>query len=133
MVTVYLIDKDGGIESAVGDRLGYDASENEVHALNAIETGKPDVVLLHYAVRGKNTAEYIALLRNANVETEIVVIGNDLHDEQIIDCVLAGAKGYQNLSNLEQYLEKLIQAVAEGEAWISRKMVSRLINYWRNH
>jgi DNA-binding NarL/FixJ family response regulator len=106
--------------------------DNEVHALNLLEESVAAVVLLHYAVRKTDTPEYIEILRKANTNAEIIIIGDDVQDERIIQCILAGAKGYQNIDSLERYVEKLIEVVGAGEAWFTRKMVGKLINYWNS-
>ena len=99
--------------------------------MNEVERGGFAVVLLHYAVRGWDSAELVDQLKKSNPAVEIVLLGNDLDEELIIDCVMAGANGYQQIANLAAYAEKMVRVIGAGEAWISRKMVARLIQSWR--
>lgn len=101
---------------------------DEIRALNAAEQDKPGLILLNYALRGADTAEYTALLLNATPASNIVIIGNDLATEQVVGCVLAGAKGYQNSDSLAVYINRMIRAVAAGEAWLGRKLVASLLD-----
>ncbi|WP_305906520.1 hypothetical protein Q9L42_000815 [Methylomarinum sp. Ch1-1] len=132
MTTVYIIDNTGDLISAAGRRLANaSVCENEVQCLNRLETGEPAIVFCYYPVLDEVTIELIEMLRQVNAAAEIIVVGNQLPEEQIIKCLLAGAKGYQNIDTLSQYIDKLIKVVAGGEAWVSRKMVAKLIDYWR--
>lgn len=101
---------------------------DEIQALNAAEQHRPGLILLNFALRGSETADYTNLLLSASPASNIVIIGDDLHEEQIVNCVLAGAKGYQNSRSLAAYINKMIHAVAAGEAWLSRKIVAYLLD-----
>jgi DNA-binding NarL/FixJ family response regulator len=86
------------------------------------------MILLNFALRGSETADYTNLLLTASPASNIVIIGDDLHEEQILHCVLAGAKGYQNSLSLATYINRMIRAVAAGEAWLSRKIVAYVLD-----
>jgi DNA-binding NarL/FixJ family response regulator len=101
---------------------------DEIQALNAAEQLQPNIILLNFALRGSQTADYTNLLLAASPTSNIVIIGDDLHEEQILHCVLAGAKGYQNSLSLAAYINRMIYAVAAGEAWLSRKIVAYLLD-----
>jgi hypothetical protein len=42
--------------------------------------------------------------------------------------MLVGAKGFQEQAQLPDYAARLVQALLNGEAWLSRKRVARLID-----
>ncbi len=132
MAIVFILDQSGEIQKVAAKKAPFAVvCENEIQVMNQLESSVPAIVLLDYTVRKAGTSEFIEILRQMSAAVEIVVIGDDLADEQVIRCILAGAKGYQNRNTLEQYIEKLIAVVADGEAWVSRKMVAALIDYWR--
>ena len=106
---------------------------DEILALNAVERHKPELILLSHSVRGGGTAEYIDLLLEACSTSSLVVIGDDLGDEAVLECLAAGAKGYLNNRDLELYLGKMIHAIKLGEAWISRRMTAYLLDFIRQH
>lgn len=101
---------------------------DEIQALNAAEQLQPALILLNFSVRGSATADYTNLLISASPNSNVVIIGDNLHEQQILDCVMAGAKGYQNSSTLAEYIGRMIRALAAGEAWLSRKLVANLID-----
>lgn len=101
---------------------------DEIQALNAAEQLQPNLILLNFALLGGDTPDYTNMLLAASPTSNIVIIGEDLHDEQILHCVLAGAKGYQNRLSLATYINRMIHAVDAGEAWLSRKIVAYVLN-----
>ena len=123
---ILVIDNAGQLASFF---LGIDAELNyfadEIKALNAAEKQKPELIFLNYVVRGWQTPEYIQLLLEVSAATKVVVIGNNTSEDDVFRCLLTGAKGYQETGQLSHYIDKLVHVVAQGEAWISRKMVAR--------
>lgn len=101
---------------------------DEIQAINAIEHKIPDIILLNYSVRGKDTPRYIDLILSISPSSNIILIGESLTDEQVLACLLLGAKGYQNFRDLSAYIDKLIKVVGSNEAWISRKLTAKLID-----
>ena len=129
MISVQVIDNTGQIKLAlVNAGASVSCYEDEVQALNAVEESRPSVILLNYEVRKEQTADYIGLIRKANLESKIIVISDELSEEKIIKCLIAGAKGYQEAKQLEAYVDKLIKVVDAGEAWITRHMVAVLLD-----
>ena len=100
---------------------------DEIQALNAAEQLQPNLILLNYAVRGTKTADYVRLLLDVSPQTNLVVLGELIAEDAVIRCVLSGAKGFQELKQFSQYCERLVRAVSDGEAWLTRKLVAKLI------
>ena len=126
---IFVIDQTGKIQSqfliAESNTAYY---SDEIQALNAVELQLPELVLLDYALRGEDTAEYVDLLLSRSPSTSIVLIGDNLADDQVLACLLVGAKGYQNIEELAHYAGKIIRVVGAGEAWITRRMTARLLD-----
>lgn len=100
---------------------------DEIQALNAAEQHRPELIFLDYAVLGDQTPEYIRLLLDASDGSKLVVIGNNIDEDDIFHCLLTGAQGYQDIRQLAHYVDKLIKVIMLGEAWVSRKMVARVL------
>ncbi|WP_036252764.1 response regulator transcription factor [Methylobacter sp. BBA5.1] len=134
MIDVLIIDKENTIAPAIdageASVLVYD---DEIRALHAAEAMRPDIVVLNYTVREQDTAAFIALLTRASKRSKIVLIAENLTDEAVIECLMAGAKGYLQLSEVDKFINKLLQAVQAGEAWITRRMVAMLLDKLRSH
>lgn len=105
--------------------------DDEIQALNAAEQQQPALVLLSYDVRSDQTPDYIRLLLDVAPAASLVVVGKQADEDQVLCCLLAGAKGYQALQQLQYYSVKLVNAVMDGEAWVSRKLVARLLKVLR--
>lgn len=101
---------------------------DETQALNAGEQLRPDLVFLSYALRGEQSPNYIRSFVNVVPTASVVVVGEQATDESVLRCLLAGAKGFQELQSLPYYSTRLVQAIGRGEAWVSRKMVASLLD-----
>ena len=132
MINVLIIDNSEQLKLALSDTAAKMSPYiDEVQALNAVEKKQPSVVMLNYAVRKEETAEYIKLILDVSADCKIVVVADELSQEKILKCLIAGAKGYQEIKQLEFYAEKLIKVIDAGEAWITRRMVAILLDNLR--
>lgn len=105
--------------------------QDEVEALHAVDRIKPAVLLLSFSQQRQKTPVYIRALLEISPSTHIVVIGDDVPDDMICECLLAGAHGYQKQSQLNLYFKKMISALEKGEVWVSRKLVAHLLDHLR--
>jgi len=139
MIHVQVIDKTSEIEQSL---VSVDADifyfNDEVQALNSLDQlsdvedqPQPSVVLLNYTVRAEDTVEYIKLIRNANPDVNVVVIADELDEAETLNCLIAGAKGYQDINQLADYASRLINVIDDGEAWITRRMTATLLDRLR--
>jgi len=132
MMDILVIDREDQIKpdlSAVQENVQY--VNDEVKALNEVEKYLSVVVLLHINMMKEQTAEYIDVLLKANSKSAIVVISDELSDEEILKCLLAGANGYQQQDQLKEYASRLVNAMNDGEAWITRRMTAILLDSLR--
>jgi len=125
-----IIDNENELARPIGNVQGVSVTvyDDEVRALNAIERVKPDIIILNYSVQHSHTAEFISLLCRVSEHSKIVLIARALTDDEILDCLIAGAKGYLQLNDMPGFINKLLPAVQAGEAWITRRMVAKLID-----
>jgi len=132
MIDVLIIDQTDRIAASLPE-VGINAQcvSDEVKALNALEQNGSVAVLLHYSVMQQQTPSYINVLLKTRSNSNIVVIADDLAEEEILNCLLAGAKGYQQLNQLNEYASRLIKVIDAGEAWITRRMTATLLETLR--
>jgi len=129
MIDVLIIDKTDQIKSQLLEvQADFQVVSDEVKALNVLEQYSSAVVLLHINVMQEQTVEYIEVLLKASSNSCIVVIADKLSDKEVIKCLLAGAKGYQQINQLKKYSNKLVKAMNAGEAWITRRMTATLLD-----
>jgi len=132
MINILIIDQTDRVAASLPE-VGFNVQRlnDEVKALNALEKNGVAIVLLHYSVMQKQTPGYIDVLLKASSGSNIVVIADDLTEEEVLNCLLAGAKGYQQLNQLKEYASRLITAIDAGEAWITRRMTATLLDILR--
>jgi len=132
MIDILIIDKTDQIEYVLlVPEASVESFDDEVKALNALESKESAVVLLNYNVMQEQTAEYIKVVLKVSSSSKIVVIADDLSEEETLNCLLAGAKGYQQLNLLKDYARKLVTVMDGGEAWITRRMTATLLDTLR--
>lgn len=129
---IHVIDDCGDVEpmlSMVKHEIAF--HRDEILALRAVERKKPAVLLLSFTQQRQKTPALIRALLKTSPSTHIVVIGEDVPEDMICECLLAGAHGYQKQSQLNLYFKKMISALEKGEAWVSRKLVAHLLDHLR--
>lgn len=104
---------------------------DEIKGLAAAENVACPLIFLSYDVRKDETPEYISLLKQANHVSKIVLVGEGLADETVIDCLVKGAEGYISASELPKFLYKMVDAFRGGEVWVTRRMTVKLLDWLR--
>jgi len=131
---VLIIDKDNVIAPAIHEgTVMFSVLYDEIQALNAVETMQPEIIVLNYAIQKSRTAEFISLLFQTSEHGKIILVAESLADEEVLKCLIAGAKGYLQIHEVKNFINKLLYAVNAGEAWITRRMVAKLLDKLRNH
>jgi DNA-binding NarL/FixJ family response regulator len=85
-----------------------------------------DVVLIHRQAV-VDAPDRIAQFLQYAPTLKILVFGHDMPDEFLLKIVRSGAVGYLNEKMSGDHLLKAIEAVQEGELWVERRILQRLI------
>ena len=132
MLDVLIIDKSNQIEPVLTQlNANIESIDDEVKALSLVENKWPAVVFLSYDVMQEKTSDYIKVLLKLSSSCKVIVIANELSENEILNCLLAGAKGYQTLKQLNKCGQKLITVVTAGEVWITRRMTAIVLDTLR--
>ncbi len=124
MIDVQIIDNADLINPAFLDvETNYSHYTDEVFALNSAGQQLPPIILINYSVRKEGTPDYIKLLLGLSPNSKVIVIADELSDEKIMNCLVAGARGYQNAKQLDSYVNLLVHVVSSGEIWITRRLL----------
>jgi DNA-binding NarL/FixJ family response regulator len=72
----------------------------------------------------------LASLHEACPQTQVVLLADDSdqQEEQVIQALASGARGYLNIESDTSQLSKVVQVVDRGEAWVPRKMLGKIMN-----
>ena len=108
--------------------VGDARNDSEVIA-SAIEL-KPHVLLLdlNSLSQGKE-ASLLLLIREKCPMTKMILFGDSaLSEDRVLKALSLGARGYLDKEVLDTYLARAIKAVAGGEVWIPRRMVTGILD-----
>jgi DNA-binding NarL/FixJ family response regulator len=83
------------------------------------------LVDLHSSSKG---LEIIEAVRRARPSIRLIVIGPDGNDELVLESIVAGARGYLDLTADADMVLQALDAVTAGSIWAPRRLLSKLID-----
>lgn len=95
--------------------------------IDAISELKPDVVLLDLRSPGKDEIELIRKIRQRNPATKLLLLTAGCDEAGTLRALKAGAHGYLSRHAGTSDLIKAIRTVHQGELWVERKLMARLL------
>jgi DNA-binding NarL/FixJ family response regulator len=60
--------------------------------------------------------------------TRVVLLVEEMDEDEVLSCLSSGAKGYLEQHAFDKHLLKAIACVSQGEAWVERHMVAKLLD-----
>lgn len=105
--------------------VAYVKSSREL--LERVVSAKPDALVISVDFCPDDLSAVIHLVREDSPRTHILLISNQSDENLLLDALSAGARGYLEEGELDQYLTKSLKKILDGEAWIPRKMVTPLL------
>lgn len=93
---------------------------------NAFIAHTVDVVLIHRQAI-LDLPDRVSQLLQYAPGVKIIVFGHDMSDEFLLKIVRSGAAGYINEKMSGEHLLKAIRTVLDGELWVERRILQRLI------
>ncbi len=103
------------------------SSEHVDDILPLLEKHQPRVVVMDFAERAQVSLGLIRLINIKNPGGKVLLISNFTDEDDLMNGITVGAQGYLEREACGIFLTKAIEAVALGEAWLSRKMVAKLL------
>ena len=105
--------------------------ERGTDALPLIRAHEPDLVVMDVQMPGGSGADGVRSVRTAGVATPIVMLTISDDDEDLFDCVRAGADGYLLKNMRPEVLFDDLRSAARGEAPVAPAMAGRLLRWFR--
>jgi DNA-binding NarL/FixJ family response regulator len=87
---------------------------------------RPDVVLLDLAMPRLDGLAALARLAELDPAPRVLIFTQDADEEQVMQAVRRGARGYMPKDAPVDRIPKAIRAVAAGEAWVERRLTGRV-------
>lgn len=114
------------IESEQGLEVVAEA-DNYAEALSLAAQRKPDVILFDHTIGFEDGLQHIPVLLEASNRSKVLVLTSTDDPELGHHALTLGAIGLINKDKAPALLRKAIQKVTDGEAWVDRAAVGRLI------
>ncbi|MGD1994124.1 MAG: response regulator transcription factor [Anaerolineae bacterium] len=103
-----------------------EAADGEA-ALDAVETLRPDVVLMDLRMPVCNGLEATRRIKHAYPEVRVVMLSVSEEDQDFLSAIRCGADGYLVKDLRPEGLFQELRGLAQGEAPLSRSMTSKLL------
>jgi len=103
------------------------ADQEAYSALGLVNRLQPDLLLLDLALARTSWAALLPLIQAKSPATRLLVVVDGDSDAAIMAALADGAIGYLDRDQLEQFVVKAAEAVCQGEAWVSRQMVAKIL------
>lgn len=88
---------------------------------------KPDIILMDFTLPDGTGADATRLILTAHPECKIVFLTMSEEDEDLLEAIRSGAKGYLLKNMHPQKLVVTLRSVQKGESALSRSMTARLM------
>lgn len=95
--------------------------------LNAIDTIRPDILILDAHMPGHRVIESARVLHRAHPRVRILVLSAYKRREYVVGLIEAGAYGYVLKDDPPESLSQAIRAVFEGRRWLSPGVAKVLV------
>jgi len=89
---------------------------------------QPDIILLDLNMMADSDLAAVPLVRARSPRTHVILLTGRAAESQILEAISHGARGYLGALVLRRFLTKAVRAVRDGETWVSRSMVAKLID-----
>lgn len=115
------------IQSLRGMRIVGEAHTGH-EAVSATARLKPHVVLLELQLSSEFGASLISVLRRRSARSLVILLVGRASEDRIVEALSHGAVGCVTKKEIPLFLSKALEAVASGEAWMSRKLVPKIVD-----
>ena len=88
---------------------------------------EPTIVLIDFSVVSEAHYAMLTELSRSHPKTKVIFLCDGADQSKLIDAFRHGASGYLETKDREAFLAKAIQAVINGEAWVPRHFVTKIV------
>lgn len=88
---------------------------------------EPTIVLIDFSVVSEAHYAMLAELRRSHPKSKVIFLCDGADQTQLIDAFRHGVSGYLETKDREAFLAKAIHAVSNGEAWVPRHFVTKIV------
>ena len=88
---------------------------------------EPTIVLIDFSFVSEAHYAMLTELRRSHPKSKVIFLCDGADQTKLIDAFRHGALGYIETKDREAFLAKAIQAVSNGEAWVPRHFVTKIV------
>ncbi|HEU5249577.1 MAG TPA: response regulator [Thermoanaerobaculia bacterium] len=103
-------------------------AQTGLEAVSATARLKPRVVLLDLKLSSEFGASLISVLRRKSARTRVILLVGRAPQAKILEALSHGALGCVSKKDIERFLPEALEAVSSGEAWMSRKLIPKIMD-----
>ena len=103
-------------------------ARNGLEVIAATVRLRPAIVLLDLSLSQSNRVSLVPIIREKSPQTKVILVVDSSSDARILEALSYGAVGSLDRNSLRKFLPKAVRAVYTGEAWVSRKIVAKIID-----
>ncbi len=116
-------------------RLLLDNSENRIVACvepdescwEKLRDTCPDILLLHHQAVISPKHEFFVRIKNTAPGIKIIVFGQGMDDQYLIEIIRAGASGYINENMSSRDVLEAVQQIRQGRLWVEHRILETLV------
>ena len=126
IITIQIVGK--ALHKIEDDSFQVIAHDDDLNtAVMSSENHQPNIILLDYNFLKNRSSLLVKSLCLISAKSKIIMLGSSLQESQLLECLVAGIYGYLDKKDFERFFVQAIKAVDSGEAWVSRRIVAKLI------
>ena len=101
---------------------------NVIDLIEGVETKQSDIIVVDHDIKNLDLEKIVELNKKSGNANLILLVDREVSQSSIVNYVKQGIKGYFYKENrLEKFL-KSIRVIHEGELWVERKLLPRIID-----
>lgn len=90
---------------------------------------RPRILLVGVHLCADDECSVLQVLRRDCPETRVMLVACDpVEDDRVAKALVVGAHGYLEQRDLEHFLATAVHGLDQGEVWVSRKMLGKIMN-----
>ena len=105
-----------------------DEAKDQAQLERILSASNPSIVVLALPLRGSVELESLETIRTLSPTSRTIVMAEAPAEAAAVEALKRGARGYCALTTDPAVLGKAIQLVQQGEIWVGRKIVPRLLD-----
>ena len=107
-------------------------ARNGLEVLTRVAKLNPHILLLNFNLLKRKRIPFLQTLRLRSPKTKVILLTHHSREATLLQALSYGVWGYLREDLLTTFLPKMVHVVNNGEAWVERTMVPKIIDHLIN-